>query len=410
MSRIAARLIPTIAACLVGPLVALALYAAPASAGVASGSSAAQAASRWTGLAPFIANAKKERSNEVEVEAPIETFTIVKEQKIAGESNYTTEELKAKVGETIDYKITVTNTGEAELSFEALSDPRCTNITPAGATKLAFGESESFTCEHTLSRVDFESNNAIYENVAVIEGNEKEQSSPPVKVKVELEAFEIVKEQKLAGEATYTTHTLTAEVGKTVDYRITVTNTGSLKLAFGALGDPKCTGIEPAGATELEAGKSETFTCEHALVAADKPEYTNAATLEGNKVLEESNKVVVAVAEAKQVIKPACAISESSIELRGASGSKRKPFTIHVEALGIKEITFYLDGRKIKTLRASQAKHGEFTLTVKPGKLSYGAHRIKLTTVMTDIACAAVARTATFVHPKAAKIVPKFTG
>ena len=109
--------------------------------------------------------------------------------------------------------------------------------------------------------------------------------------------FAIKKEQRIAGEATYTKAKLHAEVGQTVEYTITVDNTGNTTLKFGPLSDPKCTNIKPPGATELKSGESETFTCEHTLVAADKPIYTNVATIEGGGKEKPSEKVEVEVEE-----------------------------------------------------------------------------------------------------------------
>ena len=97
---------------------------------------------------------------------------------------------------------------------------------------------------------------------------------------------------------------------------------------------------------------------------------------------------------AKQAVKAECDVSESTIVLHGAGGAQRKSFTVHIPALGIKEITFYLDGRKVKSLTSADAKKGEFSVTINSAKLSYGAHKISVKTVMDDSACAAIARTA----------------
>ena len=120
-------------------------------------------------------------SNTVEVEVLIPNFTVKKEQRIKGEATYTTAKLKAEVGATIEYKITVSNTGGTTLKFGALKDAKCTNIQPAGETSLKAGESESFTCEHVLVEAD----SPIYTNVATIEGGGKEKETPPVEVEVE---------------------------------------------------------------------------------------------------------------------------------------------------------------------------------------------------------------------------------
>ena len=151
--------------------------------------------------------------------------------------------------------------------------------------------------------------------------------------------------------------------------------------------------------------------CEHALASSGS--WTNEATIDGAGKTKPSNEVVVNVpapVQPAQVVKGKCAISESLIVLHGVLGSKRKPFAVHISALGIKEITFYLDGKRIKTLKSSQAKNGEFSLKINPQKLAYGAHRVSIKTVMTDGACATIARSGVFVHPHEARVSPKFTG
>ena len=163
---------------------------------------------------------------------------------------------------------------------------------------------------------------------------------------------------------------------------------------------------DTAGATEIAVGASEMFTCEHTLTTSGS--YTNVAEIEGGGKKQPSNKVIVNVPA--QLVKAQCTISETLIVLHGASGSKRSAFTVHIPALGIKEITFYLDGKKIKTLSAAQAKNGEFDVKIDPGKLPYGAHKVSVKTTMSDSACPPLARSAVFVHPRPRTIKPKFTG
>lgn len=119
---------------------------------------------------------------EVEVEAPEAEpkFTVLKEQRVEGASSYTAAKLEAEVGETLEYKITVTNTGGTSLTFGSLKDGQCTAILPSGATELKPTESESFTCEHVLAESDV----GVYTNVAAIEGNGKEKTSGKVEAEV----------------------------------------------------------------------------------------------------------------------------------------------------------------------------------------------------------------------------------
>ena len=135
----------------------------------------------------------------------------------------------------MEYKIAVENTGNVALKFTALTDAHCSNIAPSGATELAVGGKESFTCEHTLAKAD----EPIYTNVAAIEGcsktptAEKEgyscghgygktpgtpckyKESNKVEVGVEPESpeFLIHKEQRFHGESSYTTSKLTGKIG-----------------------------------------------------------------------------------------------------------------------------------------------------------------------------------------------------
>ncbi len=470
-------------------------------------------------------------SNTVEVERLTPNFTIKKEQRIKGEVAYTTAELFSEAGKTVEYKITVTNTGNTTLKFGALKDAKCTNIQPAGETTLKAGESESFTCEHLLVAAD----KPVYTNIATITGGGKEKESNTVLVKFKEEhkpgftitkfqeirgsgkgftagalvgsvgqivdyelivkntgntplafsnftdtkcveivegakelqpgeettytchhvitevgdwvnegtitgtppgeppithtsnqvvvydaLFTIEKLQRLSSDAPFTTFELSGTIGQVVQYEIVVTNTSEIPLMFSNLTDPNCQNITGGpGSNPVPPGQSTIYTCEHALSTVGQ--YANEATVEGNEGAgtKTSNKVVVNVTAAatptptppaKQEVAGVCDISESSINLHGASGSKKKPFSVGVPSLGIKEITFYVDGKKLKTLTSAHAVKGQFVVTVDPRKYHYGAHKVSIKTVMTNAGCAKIARTGVFVRAKPAKITPKFTG
>ena len=246
---------------------------------------------------------KFKESNKVEVGVEPETpeISIHKEQRLHGETSYTTSKLTGKIGQIVEYKVTVENAGNVALKFTALTDAHCSNISPSGQTELAPGAKESFTCEHTLAKAD----EPVYTNVASIEGcsqtAEKEghmcgqgygktpgtsckfKESNKVEVGVEPETPEISihKEQRLHGETSYTTSKLTGKIGQIVEYKVTVENAGNVALKFTALTDAHCSNISPSGQTELAPGAKESFTCEHTLAKADEPAYTNVASIEG---------------------------------------------------------------------------------------------------------------------------------
>jgi hypothetical protein len=50
------------------------------------------------------------------------------------------------------------------------------------------------------------------------------------------------------------------------------------------------------------------------------------------------------------------------------------------------------------------------TIKIDPRKLRYGAHKLSITTIMSDTACANLARAGVFVHPHPPIVKPKFTG
>ena len=230
-------------------------------------------------------------SNTVEVTIKKPNFEVIKEQRIKGEASYTKLKLSAEVGDTVEYKITVKNIGETNLKFETLKDTKCTNFSPALAPfELAPAGEKVYTCEHVLVTGD----GPIYKNVAVAKASEKEKPSeePEVEVK-ELHEFEIHKEQRIAGEGSFTTAKLSSEAGKKVEYQIVVKNTGNTTLKFGALKDAKCSNILPAGETLLKAGESETFTCEHTLTEADENPYKNTASIMAGEIEKTSNTVEV---------------------------------------------------------------------------------------------------------------------
>jgi uncharacterized repeat protein (TIGR01451 family) len=368
-------------------------------------------------------------------------FTIEKLQKLfGGAGSFTTSKLMGKVGETVDYEIIVTNVGESSLSFANFTDTGCEGISGGPSGPLAPGESSIYTCEHMLTSASSEACPSYHLNNATVTGTSSEseftETSNTVEACAEPPAgsppeFTIKKTQKLEGGTAYTTSQLMGMPGQTVDYEIVVTNTGTIGLTFNPLNDAGCTNISPSGSVTLAPGGEQTYTCEHMLTGASDeacPSYhLNTAavgTTSGGVPVEKPSNTVEACATApsqpaasnvaasapQQAVKAVCSVSEPSLTLHGATGPKRVKFTVHIGSLGIKKITFYLDGRKLKTLNASQAKNGVFSLTINPRKLSYGAHRVSVKTVMSSSACANIARSAVFVHAHAGAVSPEFTG
>jgi uncharacterized repeat protein (TIGR01451 family) len=101
-------------------------------------------------------------------------FSIEKLQEIEGSGEgFTTSELTAVEGQTVDYEIIVTNTGNVPLTFSEFSDEKCENVTP-GSSSLEPGESTTYTCDHVLTTT------GPYANTAEDTATPPEGDGPPV--------------------------------------------------------------------------------------------------------------------------------------------------------------------------------------------------------------------------------------
>src|SRR5207244_6408257 len=87
---------------------------------------------------------------------------IKKEQRFEGEAAYTTAKLQAKLGQKVEYRISVKDTGNTSLSLKPLSDPKCDAGTLVGPSQspIAPGETATYSCSHVLSST------GVYTNVA----------------------------------------------------------------------------------------------------------------------------------------------------------------------------------------------------------------------------------------------------
>src|SRR5438045_1862401 len=87
---------------------------------------------------------------------------IKKEQRIEGEQAYTTATLPGKLGQKVEYRISVKDTGNTSLSLKPLSDPTCDagTICRASQSLIAPCETATYSCSHVLSST------GVYTNVA----------------------------------------------------------------------------------------------------------------------------------------------------------------------------------------------------------------------------------------------------
>jgi len=270
-------------------------------------------------------------------------------------------------------------------------------------------------------------------------------------------AFTIQKLQRI-GSGPFTTETLSGQVGQTVDYEVLLTNTGNVPLSFGDFVDPRCDAgtIARSSGEQVPPGASMTYECLHVLTSADEAAkaYANTATVTGTPPEgsgttippQESNTVVVTPIapppvqegpaqekhpseEGKTGVQGITGAgggsSEQNTEVRGfisrvpaldgPRGCVRVPFRASVKAAGVASVTFALDGRRLKTLTARNARGGLLSVLIDPRRLRIGPHRVGARITMTGRASASsgpakATRSLTFVHCGSAVITPRFTG
>lgn len=363
------------------------------------------------------------------------SFSIEKLQQIKGSgAGFTKAPLTAKRGETVDYEIVVTNTSHVPETFTAFTDPHCDGGTISGgpgASAVAPGESTTYTCDHVLTSTGSWVNEATVTGNTV-GGRPLTQTSNQVVVTVTEHvsptpepSFTVEKLQRIGSGSVFTTATLTGTVGSTVEYEIIVKNTGNVGLKFSGFSDPNCdpgTIAGGPGEAEVARGGSTTYTCTRKLTSSGT--FTNVATVTGTPPHEApipltSNRVEVVVPgggpsrvganEEKPVQKVAEFCEVSRPVLHGGSGLQRGHFTVWVPSNGIARITFYLDGRKLRTFTQSQARGGKFKLTIDARKLRYGVHHVSFQVAMINRDCAATAAARMFFRPRPS-LGSRFTG
>ena len=170
-------------------------------------------------------------------------------------------------GETATFDITVTNTGDVDLTDVTVSDPLAPNCNGSFAS-LATGASETYSCTMTTGGTDFT-------NTATVTGNDPLANpvtdSDTAAVDVIDPGIDIQKTPDLQQ----------AVAGSTVTFDITVTNNGDVDLANVAVSDalaPDCDNVIGT----LAAGASTGYSC---TMTAGSDDFTNTALVTGDDPL-----------------------------------------------------------------------------------------------------------------------------
>lgn len=224
-------------------------------------------------------------------------FSIVKQQKIEGSGQpFTTAPLSGSVGQTVDYQVTVENTGNTSLTFSKFTDANCESVAGGPTHPLAPAESATWTCDHLLGPAD---GGSAYENSATVtgsppagEGSPSTTTSNTVVVNVAFHPEPDLEVEMLqsVGGAPFTTGAIAAEEGEVIDYEVVVRNTGNVPLYVS--GEDALLACS-LSATKVEAGATATVTCEHTVGEEDvtRGEVSNDIGVEGEPPLGDGSTV-----------------------------------------------------------------------------------------------------------------------
>ncbi|MCO6477172.1 MAG: DUF11 domain-containing protein [Phaeodactylibacter sp.] len=207
-------------------------------------------------------------------------------------------------GDVINYTITVTNTGDVTINNLSVSDPGADGPITCLATTLPVGESTTCSATHTITQADLDAGS--FTNQATVDGEDPfgnpvtdtsddpgdltdndangdgEPDDPTVTTLQQNPAISLEKAGTWNDDGDGI-----AEVGETITYAFTVTNTGNVALTNITVSDPT-PGVSVSGGplASLAPGASDnsTFTASYTLTQADidAGSFSNQATATGD--------------------------------------------------------------------------------------------------------------------------------
>ena len=218
-----------------------------------------------------VATIGDEPSNEVttETEDPITKYDLHKEVTGTDKNN----DGKYALGETITYKVTVTNRGNQTVSNVVVTDNNSEEGTATVNGEIKPGESKDVTFTHIVTETDIKAGEVI--NVATI-GDE-----PSNEVTTETE--DPITKYDLHKEVTSTAKNENGKyaLGETITYKVTVTNRGNQTVSNVVVTDNNSKEGTATVNGEIKPGESKDVTFTHIVTEADikAGEVVNVATI-----------------------------------------------------------------------------------------------------------------------------------
>jgi hypothetical protein len=158
-----------------------------------------------------------------------------------------------------------------------------------------------------------------------------------------------------------------------------------------------------------------TYTCsvqtQLGQTAVDNVADVNGTDKNGRSATAEA-KFSTQLTQPQVVVAPAAVakVTPGTAKLRGPTGCPTKATTASVTGTKISKVTFYVDGKKVKTVTRPDSK-GRWSLGITPKKYAFGAHKVRVTV---EFAANSGTKTKTlrltFNRCRPAIVKPKFTG
>ena len=330
----------------------------------------------------------------------------------------------AYVGSQVTFTFKVTNTGNVVLTNPVVTDDKCAPLTKVTQqSQFDPGDVWSYTCTTTITDgMGDELVNTV--KACGKYGSQEVCDEDDHKTKIPKPAIALEK-----------TGAATAAAGDTFTYSFKATNTGNVTLTNVQLTDDKCqstlTRVEPnlADAT-FDKGDQWYFTCT-VVAPAGPAQVDNIAKVCGDYDDDTVEKMTVCAEDPHTFTVPPPStppsvtpdavppgttpdgevLPESIVsgraQLRGPSGCVKQAFKARVAGRSIASVTFFVDGRKVKTVGRGKA----FTLTVNPARYGLGRHKV-VALVRFTAASGTKARRLPLTFRRCAQgaVAPRFTG
>jgi uncharacterized repeat protein (TIGR01451 family) len=315
-------------------------------------------------------------------------------------------------GDTLTFTYQVTNPGGAPLHDVTVTDDKCSPVTLSSKNgdstpdTLDPGDTWTFTC--SMPAPTTKKGDPAMVNTATATGTDSQGNTVTAQDQHTTRFLHPAVAIDKSGPAT-------ANAGDLITYTLVITNPGDV--GFPAtqtiVTDDLCQAPPAlqskngdATPDSFDPGDSWTYTCQVQTQPGQNSVHntgTVTGTVQGHSATANDDATTTL---ANQGVSP---VRIGSAKLRGSQGCiARNQARASVSGALIASVTFYVDGRKVKTLH-KPTSGSTYTLTVNGKKLRYGAHKVKaVVTFQSGVTPAKKTLSLTFTRCRPA--TPKFTG